>query len=1055
MATSTGSESVTLTDKHQGEEPETVRVGLLGGFRVSVGTRTIGESEWKLRKAGSLLKLLALAPDHRMHRERVMDLLWQGLGAKAAANNLRQVLYTARRALEPTPTAASRYLNLRDEQLALCPGRHLWVDVEAFEDAAATARRVREPAAYRAALELYAGDLLLGDLYEEWAEGRREELRQKFLSLLVELASLYEERGDFGPAIEALRRVVTEEPLREEAHLGLMRLHALSGGRREALKQYDRLKKSLARELAAEPDPISRHLYEEIHAGRFPLPTDSHPEKPPDAGLHNLPAARTSFIGREHELVEVKRELAMTRLLTLTGAGGSGKTRLALEVGKDLVGAYPDGVWLVELAPLSEGELVPQSVATVLGVRERPAQSLTDALAEHLRTKDLLLVLDNCEHLVDDVALLIEALLDSCPRLRVLTTSREVLSIPGEVSRPVPLLSLPEVGRPLTVEALESCSSARLFVERASCKSSAFFLTPKNAKAVAEICLRLDGIPLAIELTATRVGALSVKQISNRLGDSLKLLTGGGRATAPRHQTLKGALDWSYDLLSRPERKLFGRLSVFAGGWTLEAAESVGAGDDIEEEDVLDLISNLVDKSLVEVQEDRDGAIRYRMLEPVRQYAQARLQGSGEAEPVQCRHAAFFLALAEEAEPELRGARQATWLDRLEREHDNLRASLSYSLEREEVGLGLRLGGALGRFWYIRGYLSEGRRWLDAALDKEGSFPASARARALARTGWLACEQGDYESSAARSKESLALSRKVGDVPGIATALSILGWTALFQNELERASELTEESVTLHRESGDTALVARAVVILGLVAVARRDHERAEALGRENLMLSREAGDNLAIVLSLSICAFAFLGQGDHRRAREFCKEGVELSRRLQVKDLTVGYLHILASLAGVQGEPVRSARLWGATEVMREAIDTVLSPLEHHIYEPYITAARSRLDEAAWDAAWAEGRAMEPEEAVEYALSGEKPASAPEEPSEGRQSAALTPRQQEIAAMVAQGMTNRQIAAGLVISEGTVANHVAKVLHKLDLHSRAQVAARMVEEQPLALNPE
>jgi predicted ATPase/DNA-binding SARP family transcriptional activator len=710
--------------------PETVRVWLLGGFRVSVGTHTVEEGVWRLRKAAALVKLLALAPGHHLHRERAMDLLWPVHGRRAAANNLSQALHAARRALGADDVqAASSYVVSQGEQLVLCPGGELWLDVDAFEDAAATARRSREPAAYRTALNLYAGELLPRDPYEEWAEVPREGLRQLFLALLVELASLHEERGEYGPGIEALRRVLVEEPTREEAHRGLMRLYALGGRQAEALAQYARLEECLSRELRAEPQASSRALREEIATGRFPPP--HRPVGPPkgevfDPARHNLPAPRTSFVGRDREIVEVKRALSMTRLLTLTGAGGSGKTRLALEVARDLVGAYSDGVWLAELAGLSEGDLVPQAVAKAVGVREQPSRPLTDTLVDYLRDKVMLLVVDNCEHLVEAAARLADMLLDSCARLRVLATSREALGIVGEMYWPVQSLSLPDPMQQPTVEELERYESVRLFMERARFRNPALILSPQNAQAVVEICIRLDGIPLAIELAAARVG-LPVEQIAARLDDSLRLLTAGSRTATPRQQTLRGTMDWSYELLSEREQLLFARLSVFAGGWTLGAVELVGVGDGIEEKDVLDLLLRLVDKSLVVAEA---AEVRYRMLEPVRQYALDKLEESDEAEEARRRHAEFFLGIAEETETEMKGPEQVPWLDRLEAEHDNLRGALSWALERGGPDLGLHLAVAFWWFWEARGYFGEGRRWLEQALAK-GSRASSSRARAL------------------------------------------------------------------------------------------------------------------------------------------------------------------------------------------------------------------------------------------------------------------------------------------------------------------------------------
>ncbi|MBA2534363.1 MAG: hypothetical protein H0V21_05090 [Rubrobacter sp.] len=447
---------------------------------------------------------------------------------------------------------------------------------------------------------------------------------------------------------------------------------------------------------------------------------------------HNLPALRSSLVGRERDIVELERELAVTRLLTLTGAGGSGKTRLALEVARGLTAAYPDGVWLATLAPLSEGTLVPKAVAEALEVPERPGEPLAGTLANVLGNRELLLVLDNCEHLLQDAARLVDSLLDSCPRLRIMATSREALGVEGEIRWLIPTLSVPEQERTSTPGELEGYESVRLFVERARGRVPSFSLDSRNALAVAEICGRLEGIPLAIELAAARVGTLSTEQISKRLDVSLELLTRGGRMAEPRHQTLKGTLDWSHDLLPEDEKKLFGRLSVFAGGWTLEAAEAVGTGEGVEEGEVLDLLSGLVDKSLVVAGRAERGRVRYRMLEPIRQYARERPEERGEGEELRRRHAGFFLALAEEAEPELFGPRDVEWFECLEVEHDNMRAALSWALERAEAELGLRLGGALWPFWEAHGHYREGRRWLEEALEKEGrSTSGMVRAKAL------------------------------------------------------------------------------------------------------------------------------------------------------------------------------------------------------------------------------------------------------------------------------------------------------------------------------------
>jgi predicted ATPase/DNA-binding SARP family transcriptional activator len=683
----------------------------------------------------------------------------------------------------------------------------------------------------------------------------------------------------------------------------------------------------------------------------------------------NLPLELTSFVGREKELADAKKLLADHRMLTLNGPGGCGKTRLALALAFEAAESFTDGTQWVGLASLFDPALLPQEIARELGVLEAPDRPLTDRIIEYLEPKHALLVLDNCEHLVDACAVLVETLLRHCPALKILATSRETLGVAGEITWPVPPLSWPEPRQLLPTDSLMQYEAVRLFVERAKAATPSFELTDQNAFAIAQVCQRLAGMPLAIELAAARVRTLSVGQISERLEDPLSLLAAGARTATPRQRSLRATLEWSHDLLSEPEKELFRRMSVFAGGWALEAAEIVGTGGAIERDDILNLLSQLVDKSMVVAERGAEGASRYSMLLPVRHYGNERLEDSGEAERFRRRHADHYLALAEEAEPELGGARQKAWLERLEREHGNFRTALGWTFEGQETELGLRLGGALGGFWYVRGHLSEGRRWLDAALAQAAEAPDSARAKALARAGWLAWTQGDYERSATLSEESLALYRKVGNDAGVALALHNLGYTEMHRNALAKASALIEEAVMLQRSRSDAAGLARSLPILGLVAVASHDYERAAALHEENLARAREAVDDFAVVVSLIPGALAYAGLGEHRRARSLCGEGLELAWRLRMMHQIAAHLHVSAVLVSLQGQSGGTARLWGAAEALRETVGISLSPVERTYFGPYIDSARSQLGEARWGAAWAEGRAMTPEEAVEYAL--------------------------------------------------------------------------------------
>ena len=782
------------------------------------------------------------------------------------------------------------------------------------------------------------------------------------------------------------------------------------------------------------------------------LPDQFPPLKSLDAFPNNLPRQLTGFVGREQEMAEVKRLLMTTCLLTLTGTGGAGKTRLALQVAADVLEGYPDGVWLAELAALSDPALVPQTVAAALGVREVPGRPILETLVHYLQRKKLLLVLDNCEHLVAACAQLAGELLRTCQNLRILATSREALNIQGEVAWRVPSLSLPDRRQIPSLERLAQFEAVRLFVERAAAAKPTFALTRENAAPVAAVVQRLDGIPLAIELAAARVPALSVDQIAARLDDRFRLLTRGSRASLPRQQTLRAALDWSYQLLTDREQRLLRRFSVFAGGWTLEAAETVCGGEGIEEFEVLDLLTQLVFKSLV-VTDEQNGEVRYRFLETVRQYGLEKLDESGETEAIRKRHRDWYLGLAERAEPELQGVKQAAWFDQLEAEHDNLRAALKSSQTGGEARAGMRLAKALMRFWLVRGFAGEGREYMASILTRpEAAEPTALRAQVLWAAGGLAWRQGDYLSARALLGESLAICRGLGDRSGIGQALNALGLVAREQGDRATARALHEEYLAIARELGDKSGIGLALNNLGLIAreegnyaTARALHEESLALRRElkelfnisqslnnlgmvataqkefasartfyeeSLALSRELGDKLHIAYALNNLGDIAYHQGDDAAARALNEESLKIkrdlgdkrgianslnhlgrvarrqgdvaaARALYAESLTIrrelwdrlGIAECLegfAGLAGAQGQPRRVARLFGAAEGLREAIGVTLPPSVRADYDSTVAAARASLGEAALARAWAEGRAMTLEQAIEYALAEE-----------------------------------------------------------------------------------
>src|SRR5919107_456300 len=651
--------------------------------------------------------------------------------------------------------------------------------------------------------------------------------------------------------------------------------------------------------------------------------------------LHNLPLELSSFVGRETEIAEVKQlllEEGKNRLLTLTGPGGCGKTRLALAVAFEAVGRFEEGgVWWVELASLSDSELVVQAVASTLGVREAQDRPLIETLSKHLGSRKMLLALDNCEHLVESCAALADALLRACPNLWILTTSREALGIAGERAWLVPSLSLPGPQNLPPLEELPHYEAVRLFVERAGAVASAFELTEHNAPAVAQLCCGLDGMPLAIELAAARVRVLSVEQIASRLKDSFGLLTGGSRTSVPRQQTLRATIDWSHELLSDYEQVLFRRLSVFAGGFTLEAAEAVCVGEDLERGEVLDLLTSLVDKSLVLVDQQRGGEARYRLLETVRQYGQEKLNESGEGPTIKRHHADFFLKFAEQVEPNLNGKDRGSWLERLEIEHDNFRAALAWSSEEEAEGeTGLRLAGALSWFWFHREYWSEWRKWLDRALAaQEGAGEprwTAARAKALSGGGFLAWMQGDQVTARSQLEESVALLREVGDKQGLAQALRFLSGSFESQGEYALARPLAEESVELFREGEDKFGLAITLSRLGITALAQGDDAAAWAYLEEGVAFSREIEDDWALALALRNLGIGAFRLGDYERSATWLRESLAVLRE-PGNPLYMQNLELLAAAVSMRGEHGRAAWLFGAAEALREAGGALVLP--------------------------------------------------------------------------------------------------------------------------------
>ena len=772
-----------------------------------------------------------------------------------------------------------------------------------------------------------------------------------------------EQEQSFAQRLRRLRETagLTQEELALGAELSPNAISDLERGKRR--RPHPHTVRSLADAL---------ELSEEEHASLVAAVPRRGDDRSTPATTHTpaLPIPSTLLLGRERDLREVTDLLGLSevRLLTLTGTGGVGKTRLALEAARGAAGLFPDGIAFVELAPLNDAEFVVPTIVRCLEVREAKGQHPRQTLHTYLRDKRLLLLLDNFEYLLE-AAPEVEDLVEACPNLTVLATSRAPLRIRSEREYPVAPLALPPSTLSPTAGEVAASPSGRLFLERAQVASPDFHLEEANAAAVAAICWRLAGLPLALELAAARVRFLTPATLLSRLDGALS--AGWARDMPERQRTMHAALDWSYDLLSESEKDLFGRLSVFAGGFTLEAAEAVGATGKVAEEEVLDLLGSLVEQSLVVAEQEPGSAEkRYGMLEPVRQYALERLEEGGEAEQARRRHAAFFLDLAEQAYRQLMGPHQLEWLGCLDRETANLRAAMSWSLDND-AGTAARLGWALRPYWWIRGSHDEGRRWMEEAMTHE--LPQGLRGRAANVAAAMAFMQGDFEEAERYCSESLEMALREDDAPLEGYSWMGLGLVALSGEDFETAAACLEKALPLLQRSEELTSISATHVWLGTALLARNDQERAVSMFEEGLALARRMGDRSAAYVALYNLAQVSLARRDYDGAAVIFEEGISFSEQMRDQANLAYFLEGLAVVAGKREEAERSALLSGAAEGQLEAVGATVYNYyrpDRSLYERTVSATRSRLGDAAFEQARERGRAMTFEQAVAYALS-------------------------------------------------------------------------------------
>ena len=948
-----------------------LEVRLLGKFEVSQDGKAIVIPS---RPAQSIFAYLITSAGTAHRREKLAGMFWPDSLEETARSNLRSALWKIRKALPAS--ASTEYLQTDDFSIAFNASADHWLDAAKLEKLSGSASTDE----LMAVLSVYQGELLPG-FYDEWVILEREHLNSVFEHQMARLISLLQDEKRWLDILDWAERWIKLGEKPEPAYRALMSAHAAKGEMSKVAAIYERCIKSL-KEFGINPSEQTRALYERIKTGKDSLETvPAFPlkEKRTESPKSNLPVPITSFIGREKEVEEIIRLLNKNRLITLMGAGGVGKTRLAIQSSNKLLSKFKAGVWWIELVGLSDSSLVPQAVAKVLDVPEIPNRPLIETLVEHLQSKEILLVLDNCEHLIVACAQLVDGLLSGCKNLKILATSREALDILGETAWPVPSLSLPAAQETIAIKSSNRYESVRLFVDRANLIQPELHLTEQNSNAIVQICRRLSGMPLAIELAAARVKIMSVDEIARRLDDRFSLLTSGSRTALPRHQTLRATIDWSHDLLTEPERILFRRLAVFAGGFTLDAAESVGAQDELKRSDILDLLGRLVDKSLVVVDAGvAGGQTRYHFLETIREYALEKMKSVGEETVVRDRHLEYFRKLAEETEPHLYASEQAEWFGRTDAEIDNLRAALDWSVvddagaENEaRIRNGFQLVGVLSWYWQ-RSYSNEIVERLQHMLSRQTTTISSIeRARALSAIGFIHGTFGPTTEARPYLEEALAIVRKHNDPLTLAWTLTKLAIVTRQLEDYDSSLSLLNESLALTKELGSSAKAVAGMTLawIGDVYLGREDEVRAQKFYEEGIALLRETYNGNILAFADRRLGLLILKQGNHERAKILFRESLHCNHDIGHQGGTTASLAALAKLALVQGKLTRAAQLYGIVDDRLETMKAPMMAIDVAEFEGVVAALRAQLDNKTLEKFWTKGKSMTPEGAIAFAL--------------------------------------------------------------------------------------